>query len=71
MNSYFVIEENWKTTRIVRRSMWTHAELGSEKQGRIHEPKSRAGGQERRKKLSVTAKCDRPTDRVGYRVACT
>ena len=56
------------------------------KQGRIHEPKSRAGGQERRKKLSVTnrlksakkAKCDRQTDRptdrqtdrVGHRVAC-
>ena len=31
MNSNFVIEENWKTKRIVRRSMWTQAELGSEK----------------------------------------
>ena len=33
--------------------------VGEKKQGRIHEPKSRAGGQERRKKLSIT---DRQTD---------
>ena len=34
---------------------------GNAKQGRIHEPKSRAGGQEQRKsKVSPT---DRPTDR--------
>ena len=31
VNSDFVIEENWKTTRIVRRFMWIQAELGSEK----------------------------------------
>ena len=51
-----------------------HSEISkmiTTKQGRIHEPKSRAGGQERRKKLSVTnrlksakkAKCDRQTNR--------
>ena len=42
-------------------------------QGRIHEPKSRAGGQEQRKsKVSPTDRpTDRQTDRVGCRVACT
>ena len=33
----------------------------NKKQGRIHEPKSRAGGQERRK--SKVLPTDRPTDR--------